>query len=344
MSESVQMLAASGLGMLLAAVLLGTGLTLGYRAGRSSLPTARSGRSILRRNARLRAELKQCLILAQHLARQAEQLTILSSSASGDSPRRMLVNSSDLLEQAAVLCQRLERLVRGPGSKSPGKSRRELDSPSPSPQQRSATAAAGTGPAADATRSRLSARELGQITELEQHQGASAEDVDRKHYSYDCVQTILPWSPDEATPPTLDSGIAVRCHDISGKGISFFWPRPPNFEHFIISLGNDHDLLFMAAQVMRSGPAELDGAAMYLVGCQFIHRMDDLTAQWKQQLSRARSWSWPGTTSPTTLGTYAPAGSCTNRSSIARRMPRATFSLLPASAATTAPLRSSTST
>ena len=294
MSDSVQMLAASGLGMCLAGALLAVGLYMGYRAGRNAASATRSGRGG-RRNAWLRTELNRCVLLAQQLARQAEQLTILASSASNSTDsRRLLGSASDLLEQSAALCQRLERLVRGPTAKLPGKSHRQSESPPPAQPNCPAPAAARPGQPADEARSRLSARELGQITELDQHQAASAEDLDRKHYAYDCVQTIIPWSPDDA-PPALECGIAVRCHDISGKGISFFWPRPPQFEHVIISLGSDHDLLFMSAQVMRFVPAERDGAAMYLVGCQFMRRMDKLTAQWKQQLSRREESELAGT-------------------------------------------------
>ena len=295
MSDSVQMLAASGLGMCLAGALLAVGLYMGYRAGRSAASATRPGRGG-RRNAWLRTELNRCVVLAQQLARQAEQLTILASSASNSTDsRRLLGSASDLLEQSAALCQRLERLVRGPSAKLPVKPRRQSDSPTPAQPDRPAPAAARPGQPADEAHSRLAARELGQITESEQHQVASAEDLDRKHYSYDCVQTIIPWSPDDAQPTALECGIAIRCHDISGKGISFFWPTPPQFEHVIISLGSDHDLLFMSAQVMRFVPAELDGAAMYLVGCQFMRRMDNLTAQWKQQLSRREELELAGT-------------------------------------------------
>lgn len=283
MSESIQILAACGLGMVLAGMLLSLGLFVGYRAAWNASGPAKSVGRSNRGNARLRAELKQCLALAQHLARQAEQMTILASAASNDSPRRMLSSASDLLEQSATLCQRLERLVRGPQGK---RIRQPQTAPTAVvPRRGDPQPLPTTTHPRDDGQSRLSAHELGQITESEHHQAASAEDLERKHYPYDCVQTIIPWNPDEALLPALESGISVRCHDISGKGISFFWPKSPQFEHFIISLGNDHDLLFMAAQVMRFVPAELDGAAMYLVGCQFIRRMDELTAEWKRQLA-----------------------------------------------------------
>ena len=84
--------------------------------------------------------------------------------------------------------------------------------------------------------------------------------------------------------PSLADGMAVRCASISGHGISFYWPTLPQFEHLIISLGSDVDLLFMAVQVVGSKPAELDGAAMHLVECRFIRRMHELTQEWARQL------------------------------------------------------------
>ena len=110
----------------------------------------------------------------------------------------------------------------------------------------------------------LSAQELGQFTELEHGHVSSASGSEHKHYAYDCVQTILPWSPGDVRLPSPADGIAVRCASISGQGISFYWPALPQFEHLIISLGSDVELLFMAVQVVSSRPAELDGAAMHL--------------------------------------------------------------------------------
>ncbi len=281
MSENMWTVAMLSAGMVLAGLLLGVGLYVGYKAGRN---TARVAAPRRRRGLdRFRRELQQCANLAHQVARHAEQLTVLASAAADGSSHRALSTARDLLEHSATLSQRLERLLRGSQTKPAGGSRHELaDSPASvrdlHPQQRtSADAAQSKTP--EGARSSLSARELGQITETEHHDVAS-EDGGRKHYAYDCVQTILPWSPGDALMPAFTDGVSVRCHDISGKGVSFFWPRAPQFEHVIISLGSECDLLFMAAQVASYKPAEMDGAAMYLITCQFIRRMDELTAQW----------------------------------------------------------------
>jgi hypothetical protein len=282
MSENMWTVAMLSAGMVLAGLLLGVGLYVGYKAGRN---TARVAAPRRRRGLdRYRRELQQCASLAHQVARHAEQLTVLASAAADGSAHRALSTARDLLEHSATLSQRLERLLRGSQTKPAGGSRHELaDSPAPvrdqHPQQRPTADSAQTNTAGEAARSSLSARELGQITETEHHDVAS-EDGGRKHYAYDCVQTILPWSPGDALMPTFTDGVSVRCHDISGKGVSFFWPRAPQFEHVIISLGSDCDLLFMAAQIASYKPAEMDGAAMYLITCQFIRRMDELTAQW----------------------------------------------------------------
>jgi hypothetical protein len=237
-----------------------------------------SGQASRKQRLRLQRELKQCAALAQQVARHAEQLTAQLSVPAVGASRRLLGAASDVLEQSATLSLRLEELLHGTG--------RRAASPSPQP-------AAGSPRAADAShrtmnpgeeeRSSLSAHELGQITE-EHDQVASASGAEQRHYAYDCVQTILPWSPGDVCLPSLADGMAVRCASISGHGISFFWPTLPQFEHLIISLGSDVDLLFMAAQVVSSKPAELDGAAMHLAECRFIRRMHELTHAWARQV------------------------------------------------------------
>jgi hypothetical protein len=204
------------------------------------------------------------------------------SAPGGGASQRLLNSARDLLERSVNLSQRLEQLVLGAKRKSGSGDSREATKSLPARIDREPARA--TLPAA-AEHLSLSAQELGQITEMEHASVAAAGDLDRKH-KYDCVQSIYPWSPTDGLLPALADGIAVRCRDISGQGVSFFWPTASQFDHLIISLGNDVDLLFMAAQVARSRPAELDGAAMHLVECRFLRRMHELTDQWAGQLAR----------------------------------------------------------
>jgi hypothetical protein len=287
MSDSMQILAALGLGMFLAGLLLSVGLYIGYRAGRAGSPTP-TGSASRKQRQRLHRELNQCAALAQQVARHAEQLTAQLSAPTAGASRRMLGTASDLLEQSTGLSLRLEHLLHG--------TTRRIAVPSRQPAASSAAASEGKlqrqpgAPNAhrnlcpgEEERFSLSAQELGQITELEHSQVASANGAEHKHYPYDCVQTILPWCPGDLHLPSLAEGMAVRCASISGLGIAFYWPALPQFEHLIISLGSDVDLLFMAAQVTSTKPAELDGAAMHLVECRFIRRMRELTQQWTKR-------------------------------------------------------------
>jgi hypothetical protein len=278
MSDNLQILAALGLGMLLAGLLLSIGLYVGYKAARLGMPE-RPGHASRKQRLRLQRELKQCAALAQQVARHAEQLTAQLSAPAAGASRRLLGSASDVLEQSATLSLRLEQLLHGTRGKTVSPSRQPAAGSTMAADARHRTMNAG-----EEERSSLSAHELGQITE-EHGQVASAGGAEQKHYAYDCVQTILPWTPGDVHVPSLAEGMAVRCASISGHGISFFWPTLPQFEHLIISLGSDVDLLFMAVQVESSKPAELDGAAMHLVECRFIRRMHELTQEWGRHLA-----------------------------------------------------------
>jgi hypothetical protein len=201
----------------------------------------------------------------------------------------MLAAASDLLEMSANLSLRLEQLLHGTRRKAASLSSDRAADLTGGPAGRARLLPESmqghrSVNAGQEERLSLSAKELGQITELEHSHVSSASGSDQKHYAYDCVQTILPWSPGDVLLPSLADGMSVRCASISGHGISFYWPALPQFEHLIISLGSDVDLLFMAVQVVASKPAELDGAAMHLVECRFIRRMHELTQQWARQL------------------------------------------------------------
>jgi hypothetical protein len=291
MAESIWAISILSMGMILAGLLLCVGLYVGYKAGKCAAPVTRLRRGG-RRLALFRHELQQCVSLAQQAARRAEQLTVMASAAQEGSGRRALAGAQDLLELSATLSQRLEQLLRGTratSNKIPGALPASTQTISDRQHERQVPRVSRAGTASEETHSRLSAQELGQITETENCDGASADDLDRQHYSYDCIQSILPWTPDDDFLPAPTDGVSVRCHDISGKGISFFWPTQPQFEHFIISLGSDREQIFMACQVMRFKPAELDGAAMYLVGCRFIRRMAELKTSWAARPTNAQA-------------------------------------------------------
>jgi len=129
----------------------------------------------------------------------------------------------------------------------------------------------------------LSARELGQFTEVEEREMESHGDADRRRYGYDCLQRVVPWDDPQGPLPSVEASVVVRCHDISMQGVSFFWPEEPDFEHLLISLGHDDELVFMAAKVVHCKPVYMHGEWTVMVSCRFTKRMREFTEQWKRQ-------------------------------------------------------------
>jgi hypothetical protein len=91
----------------------------------------------------------------------------------------------------------------------------------------------------------------------------------RREYPY--MQRIAPWSGGRL--PSLKSFFDVRCRDISASGISFFVPRNPDFERFVIGLGQGESNVHVVAEVKHVRPFDLEGRPLYLVGSQFLARV-----------------------------------------------------------------------
>lgn len=78
---------------------------------------------------------------------------------------------------------------------------------------------------------------------------------------------------DESVKPTKDMLQAVRCHDISLSGISFFLVGPPASEHCTLVLGRPPALIFVKARVVHSEPTE-NSPGTWIVGCEFVKKLD----------------------------------------------------------------------
>lgn len=73
--------------------------------------------------------------------------------------------------------------------------------------------------------------------------------------------------------PRVDEYFKVECNDISRGGISFYLKRPPGCKHFAIALGQKPSITVLIAKVVYSREVDHDDQRMYLVGCQFIDRL-----------------------------------------------------------------------
>jgi PilZ domain len=91
----------------------------------------------------------------------------------------------------------------------------------------------------------------------------------RKKYA--CNQRIGPMHG--GLLPTTDEYFNVECNDISKGGISFYLKRPPGCEQFAVVLGQKPQITILVAKVVNTKEVEHDDQHMYLVGCQFIDRL-----------------------------------------------------------------------
>jgi hypothetical protein len=91
----------------------------------------------------------------------------------------------------------------------------------------------------------------------------------RRAYRY--RQSIAEMMGDRFPPPS--AFFDVECWDISACGFSFFMDQLPKFEILLAALGRPPALCHFSARVMRVARMVQDGKTRYLVGCDFIDRV-----------------------------------------------------------------------
>jgi hypothetical protein len=89
---------------------------------------------------------------------------------------------------------------------------------------------------------------------------------------FQCNQRIAPMHGDIL--PQTDEYINVECNDLSQGGISFYLRRAPGCDRFAIGLGQKPMLTVLVGRVAYSREVQHNGERMYLVGCQFIDRLN----------------------------------------------------------------------
>lgn len=276
-----------GLGMGAALLMLAIGAWAGYWAGSRVLLAAGGGNVWLDERAQLRAELSQwaergnlaygeCQIVEDLSQREADRL------------------SGELVEAICRLVQRVSEL-RPPTSPSPVLGSEPKDSAclarlgaslppavfQPQQHQPYETCPQPTRPSQPNRREQASLT-TEQMTDLvggRKNLGESTLGLESRRYPYECEQQVATWEQGDP-PPTIHDFQAVRCHDISVDGISFFWPQQPDFETVIISIGSGDKLIFMHAQISDDKAVFMHHEVAFLVRCRYVRRMDELTAVW----------------------------------------------------------------
>jgi hypothetical protein len=118
----------------------------------------------------------------------------------------------------------------------------------------------------------LTGREFQELTVDEAEKDNCIQSLKKKKRKYEARQVIYRFYETEEGR-ALAPAATVRCHDLGVEGVSFFWPKAPDFETFVIALGTPEKPLYMLGEVMSSKAVVMHSEACYLVGCRFRSRL-----------------------------------------------------------------------
>lgn len=91
-----------------------------------------------------------------------------------------------------------------------------------------------------------------------------------KRFAFQTVQLMAQY--DRTGLPSRGCFQQVRCQDVSASGISFLWPRIPEFEYIVIALETSGPPIHVTARVTSVRPAPNEPGQL-LIGCQFTGRL-----------------------------------------------------------------------
>ena len=99
--------------------------------------------------------------------------------------------------------------------------------------------------------------------------GGERREGERRDYEH--VQLLAPYR--DSTMPVQADFHQARCQDISPTGFSFHaWDRP-DFERVVVALGTV-PFVFFIAEVVHVREIHNNGTPQYLIGCQFVERIE----------------------------------------------------------------------
>jgi len=90
---------------------------------------------------------------------------------------------------------------------------------------------------------------------------------------YACTGMVAAYLPPDIPP--REAFWTVRCRDLSRGGVSFYSPIKPSSASLVISLGSMETLsCLLACRVVYCAYVGNQGQPQYLVGCEFIERLN----------------------------------------------------------------------
>lgn len=100
--------------------------------------------------------------------------------------------------------------------------------------------------------------------------GTETAKAERRPYS---ARHLMSACFDGENLPEPETYAEVQCHDISTSGISFYWPKRPDFDQVVFFFNGQGTNSLIAADVRGYQPSELHGRATFLVDSRFTSRL-----------------------------------------------------------------------
>ncbi len=115
--------------------------------------------------------------------------------------------------------------------------------------------------------------------------GASAGMLGALRVPFRATRQIAPLV--DGRPPRASEFFVVRCHDLSIGGFSFYLDREPEFRQLVAAIDGSPGAAYVVARVAHwrevggaaadstdPQPSDGDQTGSFLVGCQFLRRLD----------------------------------------------------------------------
>lgn len=107
--------------------------------------------------------------------------------------------------------------------------------------------------------------------------GAPGEPPDErrqtKRLPYASLGMVAPYDGLEMPPDNLFW--IIQCRDLSRGGVGFYSPIKPSTQNLVVSLGVVGGVsCVIACRVVHCSQVYTQGASQYLVGCEFLQRLD----------------------------------------------------------------------
>jgi hypothetical protein len=97
---------------------------------------------------------------------------------------------------------------------------------------------------------------------------ATAEKRGTRRYAFPTSQFVAPF--DERILDLLPAFCPTRFHDLSTRGVSFYWPKEPDFEKVLLLMSGQNMAVTALGEVVRCARRARKADNDYLVGCRLV--------------------------------------------------------------------------